>query len=268
MGPRYSITPGAACYDTRLTDFDCRVLMCVGRHTDAQGWCSISQTKLAAHLGKSREAVNRAIAKLVEFSYLQKHDYRAAEHGDKRQNICVYRVLMDTAKPPETVMDESDLVIVGSQPDVMEGSQGVVTVASQHNDLSFSSSQRDSVSTEQDQRYISKKYTGVPTMGIAEEDFRDFAMSMKALDGSRLLAGGVLFSSTSPEGYPKLGELMDQYSAPVFEEAVRSVIARELLGGKMRVGGIRTWSYFEGAAKDIAKKRAMGGMPVVEECPY
>ena len=61
---------------------------------------------------------------------------------------------------------------------------------------------------------------------------------------------------------------MDKFGAPVFEQAVREVLAREKRDGKMRRGGIRTWSYFSGQAADIAKKIASGGMASVEECPW
>jgi hypothetical protein len=270
MSPRYSIVPGSASYDTRLTDFDYRVLGCIGRHTDGQGWCSISQTKLANALGKTREAVNRAVKHLCKLGYLQKHDYRSAEHGPKRQNICVYRVLMDTAPAPEAPMPENDLVIPGSLPLVTPQSQTLVTGGSQHNDLSFSSSQRDIdlKSAEQDCSGPCKKYATQLSRGAAptvEEDFREFAMGIKSLDVNSLMAGGVLYN---PKGYAKLGELMDQFGAPVFEQAVREVIARELRDGKMRRGGIRCWSYFAGQAADIAKRLASGGMPIVEECAF
>lgn len=113
-----------------------------------------------------------------------------------------------------------------------------------------------------------KKYTGVPSEGAAptvEEDFREFAMSVKRMDVNSLMAGGVLYN---PKGYAKLGELMDQFGAPVFEQAVREILARELRDAKMRRGGIRCWSYFAGQAADITKKLASGGMPIVEECAF
>ena len=113
-----------------------------------------------------------------------------------------------------------------------------------------------------------KKYATQLSEGAAatvEEDFREFAMGIKSLDVNSLLAGGVLYN---PKGYAKLGELMDKFGAPVFEQAVREILAREKCDGKMRRGGIRCWSYFAGQAADIAKKQARGGMPIVDECRF
>lgn len=118
MSPRYSIIPGNAPYDTRLTDFDFRVLGCIGRHTNEHGWCWINQSKLAKALGKSRETVNRAISKLCKpgFDYLEKVNRQSKEFGDKRSNLCLYRVRLDGGKAPETPDEEDELgVIVASQ---------------------------------------------------------------------------------------------------------------------------------------------------------
>lgn len=120
VGPRYSIIPGHAPYDTRLKDFDVRVLACIGRHTSAQGWCNLNQGKMATLLGKTRRAVNGSVSNLTKFGYITKQDLRSLEHGAKRQNICVYRVIMDAAPPPSftsqwTEGDTSDLENVASQ---------------------------------------------------------------------------------------------------------------------------------------------------------
>jgi hypothetical protein len=276
LSPRYSIVPGAAGYDARLTDFDCRVLLCIGRHTNAQGWCSISQKKLAAALGKSREATNRSIARLTKLQYLQKHDYRAAEHGDKRQNICVYRVMMDAALPPEVPMPENDLVIPGSQPLVTVPSQPLVTGGSQHNDLSFSSSQKDNVlHAEQDREVRCKKYaTQLSRTATAEEDVQRFAIAMKKLDENACLAP-VLFN---PPAYAELGAMMDNFGAPSVEEAIREIVIRQKTDGKARRGGIRSWHYFANEVASVVAKRATQAAEIaaklaaakidVEECPF
>jgi hypothetical protein len=115
---RYSIVPGNAPYDKRLTDFDLRILACIGRHTNKNGWCWINQSKLADALGKTRETVNRSISKMCkpEYDYLEKVNRQAKEHGDKRSNICLYRVKMDAGEAPEIFEDEDELgVIVASQ---------------------------------------------------------------------------------------------------------------------------------------------------------
>lgn len=263
MSPRYSIVPGDTGYNTSLTDFDCRILVCIGSHTDKNGWCYLNQGKLAERLGKTRRGVNGSVRRLCELGYLEKRDLRSSENGSDRQNICFYRVVMDRGEPPMTVENPA------SQPTGTEVPNPLGNDDSQHNVLSFSSSQRDNVPyAEQDNSVSCKKYTGVPSEGAAVEDFQSFAMDMKKLDQNHLLAGGVLFSATNPEGYPKLGELADSFGMPVFEEAVREVLDRELRDGKMRRGGIRSWSYFAGQAADIAKKRASGGMPSMDECRF
>ena len=269
VSPRYSIVPGAAGYDARLTDFDCRVLLCIGRHTNAQGWCSISQKKLAAALGKSREATNRSIARLTKLQYLQKHDYRAAEHGDKRQNICVYRVMMDAALPPEVPMPENDLVIPGSQPLVTVPSQPLVTGGSQHNDLFSPSSQRDNnLKSESCSGGPCKKYASELSRGAApteEEDFQELALSFKRLDENHFLAP-VLFKS---EAYAQLGDMCKRWTPRYVEKAICNALTETKVSRKMRRGGIRAWSYFEGIVRDWAARHEAAKIGVeLEECPW
>ena len=110
MSPRYAITPADAAYDTRLTDFEHRVLACIGSHANGSGWCWINQKKLAERLGKVRETVNRAISKLCKLLYLEKVNRQSSEFGDDRSNICFFRVRMDGGEAPENSMNSVEPV--------------------------------------------------------------------------------------------------------------------------------------------------------------
>ena len=104
MGPRFSIIPGRAVMDERLSETQLRVLCALGRHFDSDGWCEISQKKTASLLGYSRETVNRSIKALVDFGYIQKKD---GHRDDGGQAISLYRVLHDTELEQKGVTEES-----------------------------------------------------------------------------------------------------------------------------------------------------------------
>lgn len=110
MAPRYSIIPGDAVYDKNLTDFEFRVLGVIGRHSDNNGWCYLNQGKMAEKLGKARPSVNKAIKKLCANGYLHKEDNRSVKLGQKQQNICFYRIIMDRGEPPAELPSKIDEV--------------------------------------------------------------------------------------------------------------------------------------------------------------
>lgn len=91
-GQRYSIIPGDAVIDQRVKDTHLRVLTILGRHTDRNGWCKVSQKKIADQIGKSRETVNRAVKQLCELGYLRKTNQYSQSEG---QSISLYQVVMD-----------------------------------------------------------------------------------------------------------------------------------------------------------------------------
>lgn len=101
-GPRFSILPGRAASDERMTLSVLRVLSALGRHTNTEGWCFINQGRLATELHVSRQAVNTAIKKLVEWGYLEK---RATRRKDGGNGVCDYRVKLDQ----ETEEEAEDL---------------------------------------------------------------------------------------------------------------------------------------------------------------
>lgn len=101
-GPRFSILPGRAAADGRMTLSVLRVLAALGRHTDTAGWCFINQGRMAKELCVSRQAVNTAVKKLVEWGYLEK---RATRRKDGGNGVCDYRVKLDQ----ETEEEAADL---------------------------------------------------------------------------------------------------------------------------------------------------------------
>ena len=116
--PRFSILPGRAAADERMTLSVLRVLSALGRHTNAEGWCFINQGRLARELGVSRQAVNSAVRKLVEWGYLEK---RATRRKDGGNGVCDYRVKLDQQSDaePEEVSTGDDTPL--SSPEVTGG---------------------------------------------------------------------------------------------------------------------------------------------------
>ena len=113
-GPRYSIIPCQAVYDTRFKLAHYRVLGCLGHYTDENGWCKLKQKTIAERLGYTREAVNRTIRQLETWGYVEKTDNRAAENG---HHACSsYRVLMDRKELPSDPMDHEGSDPLGHEP--------------------------------------------------------------------------------------------------------------------------------------------------------
>lgn len=123
-GPRYAIIPGDAVTDDRLTPATFRVLAAIGRHHSNNGWCFFKQGKMASRLGLSRGAVNKAIANLTEWGYIEK---RSTSRDDGGNSWCEYRVRLDrddrerVSDEPEGMSSEDDTPL--SSPEVT----GVVT---------------------------------------------------------------------------------------------------------------------------------------------
>jgi hypothetical protein len=111
-----------------------------------------------------------------------------------------------------------------------------VTGGSQHNDLSFSSSQKDNVlKSESYSGGTCKKYATQLSEGAAatvEEDFRELALSFKRLDENHLLAP-VLFKS---EAYAQLGDMCERWTPAYVEAAITNALAETKVSRKMRRG--------------------------------
>lgn len=98
--PRYAIIQGDAVLDKRLTEIHLRVLLMLGRRTDEDGWCAVSQTKMAGEIGYSRQRINVAFGDLTAWGYVQKTDQ--FNKKNKGRTISRYRVCMD--REPQDVV--------------------------------------------------------------------------------------------------------------------------------------------------------------------
>src|SRR6476620_3089001 len=87
---RFSVVPGRAADDLRLTCVHFRILGFLGRFNQQKGWCRLSQTKLAEAFGVRRQAVNKAMSELVEWGYIEKQSQENS--GD---SFCFYRTVID-----------------------------------------------------------------------------------------------------------------------------------------------------------------------------
>jgi hypothetical protein len=71
MAPRQSRIPAEAATDRRLRPCARRVLMVLGVHTDRNGWCVRSLSKIAAELGYDVRSVRRAVRQLEDIGYVE-----------------------------------------------------------------------------------------------------------------------------------------------------------------------------------------------------
>ncbi len=95
--PRYSIIPGGAVIDQRLEPRDLHVLCFLGIHTDKLGWCFLAQGNIAKALNCSRASVQRSLARLAEFEWIE---VRSSASANSRAHAChAYRVQMDRDDP-------------------------------------------------------------------------------------------------------------------------------------------------------------------------
>lgn len=100
-GPRYSVIPSRAVYDTTLTPRALRVLCALGVHSDNDGWCFPDQATIALELGLSRGRVSTAIVDLVKRGYIA-CEIRV-QKGRGMRGLW-YRVVLDQpGKPPPDV---------------------------------------------------------------------------------------------------------------------------------------------------------------------
>lgn len=75
---RFAAFPAAAVFDKRLSPRDLTVLAAIGVHTDENGWCYPSLSRLGEILGVTRQAVQKSVRVLVGNRYLDvRHRYRA-----------------------------------------------------------------------------------------------------------------------------------------------------------------------------------------------
>lgn len=87
---RMSWIDGRAADDMRLKGLHMRLLLHVGRQNHRRGWLRLSQTELAEAWGVHRSSINRYVAQLVEWGYLDKR-----EQADTGESFCVYKVRLD-----------------------------------------------------------------------------------------------------------------------------------------------------------------------------
>jgi biotin operon repressor len=91
---KFSIIPGRATTDRRLTDSIYRTLSAMCMYANAKtGWCFPRQQIIADDVGKSRQTVNEHISLLVEWGYITKQE-QFREDGS--QTASAYQVLYDT----------------------------------------------------------------------------------------------------------------------------------------------------------------------------
>lgn len=90
-GPRYSIIPRRFFEDPRPALSHTKVIGVLGTHSNETGWCRLKQRTISDSSTLARETVNRAIADLIEWGYVEKKDVKGRSSA--------YRVLMDASGP-------------------------------------------------------------------------------------------------------------------------------------------------------------------------
>lgn len=100
---RYSVIPGAAASDLRLSGLHFRILAHLGRFNQKKGWCRLSQAGLADMFEVRRQSVNKCVGELVGWGYIDRQSQE--ETGE---SFCLYRTILDqggvsgeTDTPPE-----------------------------------------------------------------------------------------------------------------------------------------------------------------------
>src|SRR5689334_5567216 len=101
-GPRLSIIPAGAVKVPSVSPNALRVLCLFGTHTDNDGWCRRSQTKMAEELGCSRSSIQRGIEELQAAGWLQSEagGWKGRPADPDKQPFAAhhYRVILD---PPD-----------------------------------------------------------------------------------------------------------------------------------------------------------------------
>jgi DNA-binding XRE family transcriptional regulator len=105
---RYSLLPGRAATDLRLSQLHFRILAHLGRFNQKKGWCRLSQIDLAQIFDVRRQSVNKAINELVEWDYLEKRS-----QGESGESFCLYRTLLDQPETTGGVSGKPDTPLNG-----------------------------------------------------------------------------------------------------------------------------------------------------------
>jgi hypothetical protein len=119
---RLCIIPSDAVSDKRLTHVQLRVLLAIGSYTGKDRAAFPKQKTVADMLGLARETVNRALAALKRFGYIEIEHQKRAD-GGQRENL--YWVKLDPIEqapcdepvtPPVTLFDHTPRDAIGSHP--------------------------------------------------------------------------------------------------------------------------------------------------------
>lgn len=119
---RLCIIPSDAVSDKRLTHVQLRVLLAIGSYTGKDRAAFPKQQTVADMLGLARETVNRALAALKRFGYIEIQHQKRAD-GGQRENL--YWVKLDPIEqapcdepvtPPVTLFDHTPHDGIGSHP--------------------------------------------------------------------------------------------------------------------------------------------------------
>jgi DNA-binding transcriptional MocR family regulator len=119
---RLCIIPSEAVSDKRLTHVQLRVLLAIGSYTGKDRAAFPKQQTVADMLGLARETVNRALAALKRFGYIEIEHQKRADGGQKEN---LYWVKLDPLEkvpcdepvtPPVTLFDHTPRDAIGSHP--------------------------------------------------------------------------------------------------------------------------------------------------------
>ena len=119
---RLCIIPSDAVSDKRLTHVQLRVLLAIGSYTGKDRAAFPKQKTVADMLGLARETVNRALAALKRFGYIEIEHQKRADGGQKEN---LYWVKLDPLEkvpcdepvtPPVTLFDHTPRDAIGSHP--------------------------------------------------------------------------------------------------------------------------------------------------------
>ena len=119
---RLCIIPSDAVSDKRLTHVQLRVLLAIGSYTGKDRAAFPKQQTVADMLGLARETVNRALAALKRFGYIEIEHQKRADGGQKEN---LYWVKLDPLEkvpcdepvtPPVTLFDHTPRDAIGSHP--------------------------------------------------------------------------------------------------------------------------------------------------------
>ncbi len=100
-GPRYSIIPQRFFKDARPHLSHTKVIGVLGTHSNETGWCRLKQRSISDSSALARETVNRAIADLIEWGYVEKRDVKGRSSA--------YRLLMDSSASIPDDLPELDI---------------------------------------------------------------------------------------------------------------------------------------------------------------